>query len=66
MPGRYAKKELSSGFVGSIDTYAYRMPIAPPVGIESQDDMDETVSDNGERQSATTGEVTSVAASDPN
>lgn len=29
MPGRYAKNEISGGFVGSIDVYAYRMPIAP-------------------------------------
>ena len=29
MPGRYAKNEISDGFVGSIDLYAYRMPIAP-------------------------------------
>ena len=26
MPGRYAKSELSSGFLGSIDSYAYRSP----------------------------------------
>jgi len=30
MPGRYAKNEISGGYLGSIDTYAYRMPIAPP------------------------------------
>ena len=29
MPGRYAKSETSEGFLGSIDIYAYRMPIAP-------------------------------------
>ena len=29
MPGRYAKAELSSGFIGSIDFYAYRMPVVP-------------------------------------
>jgi hypothetical protein len=29
MPGRYAKAEISSGFVGSIDEYAYRSPMAP-------------------------------------
>ena len=29
MPGRYAKFEISSGFVGSIDHYAYRSPGAP-------------------------------------
>ena len=40
MPGRYAKYEISHGFVGSIDGYAYRMPVAPPPGIEGQDDAD--------------------------
>ena len=35
MPGRYAKNEISGGFLGSIDTYAYRMPIAPQPGIEA-------------------------------
>jgi hypothetical protein len=30
MPGRYAKNEISGGYLGSIDSYAYRMPIAPP------------------------------------
>ncbi len=29
MPARYAKSEISSGYVGEIDVYAYRMPIAP-------------------------------------
>jgi len=30
MPARYAKAEISSGFLGSIDRYAYRSPSAPP------------------------------------
>ncbi|HNP34241.1 MAG TPA: tetratricopeptide repeat protein [Woeseiaceae bacterium] len=34
MPGRYAKSEISEGYVGSIDSYAYRMPGAPPIGVE--------------------------------
>jgi tetratricopeptide (TPR) repeat protein len=29
MPGRYAKSEISTGFVGSVDVYAYRSPGAP-------------------------------------
>jgi cellulose synthase operon protein C len=28
MPERYAKAEMSSGFVGTIDSYAYRLPIS--------------------------------------
>lgn len=33
MPGRYAKDELSAGYVGSIDTYAYRMPVVPTLDV---------------------------------
>jgi hypothetical protein len=40
MPGRYAKNEISTGFMGSIDTYAYRMPIAPSIGVEEADGLD--------------------------
>ncbi|MDH3362365.1 MAG: tetratricopeptide repeat protein [Gammaproteobacteria bacterium] len=38
MPGRYAKNEISGGFLGSIDTYAYRMPIAVPPGVDAPPD----------------------------
>lgn len=31
MPARYARNEISSGYLASIDIYAYRMPIAPAV-----------------------------------
>jgi tetratricopeptide (TPR) repeat protein len=39
VPGRYAKNELSGGFLGSIDSYAYRspastMPAPAPAGVE--------------------------------
>jgi outer membrane protein assembly factor BamD (BamD/ComL family) len=34
-PGRYAKAEISSGFLGSIDRYVYRMPERPIAPIES-------------------------------
>jgi hypothetical protein len=29
MPGRYAKSEMSSGFIGAIDRYVYRSPLSP-------------------------------------
>jgi hypothetical protein len=29
VPGRYAKKEVSSGFLDSIDSYVYRNPVQP-------------------------------------
>ncbi|MDJ0748643.1 MAG: tetratricopeptide repeat protein [Woeseiaceae bacterium] len=34
MPGRYAKNETSEGFVGTVEVYAYRMPIAPEFPTE--------------------------------
>jgi outer membrane protein assembly factor BamD (BamD/ComL family) len=44
MPGRFARNEISGGFLDSIDTYAYRMPIAPPPGLvfdqESESDTE--------------------------
>ena len=46
MPGRYAKNESSEGFVGAVEVYAYRMPIAPPDPVESEDGAD--VSESGE------------------
>ena len=36
MPGRYAKNEINGGYLGSIDMYAYRMPIAPPVDFDGE------------------------------
>jgi TolA-binding protein len=47
MPGRYAKNEISGGFLGSIDGYAYRMPIAPEIGIDDEnvDPSDTQLSD---------------------
>jgi cellulose synthase operon protein C len=41
MPARYAKGELSSGFLGSIESYAYSTPVptpqpAPPAGAGEQ------------------------------
>ncbi|MGH8316061.1 MAG: tetratricopeptide repeat protein, partial [Steroidobacterales bacterium] len=34
-PGRYAKSEISSGFLGSIDRYVYRPPERPGVPVDS-------------------------------
>jgi tetratricopeptide (TPR) repeat protein len=36
MPGRYAKDETSEGFVGTVEIYAYRMPIAPAIPTEGE------------------------------
>jgi tetratricopeptide (TPR) repeat protein len=40
-PGRYAKPESSSGFIESIDTYAYQPPRAPEAVDEWRDATDE-------------------------
>ena len=40
MPGRYAKHELSSGFVGTIDQYAYQSPLVPePEPVEATQEL---------------------------
>lgn len=40
-PGRYAKTEISSGFLSSIDFYAYQSPANPPSdGVADSDDSD--------------------------
>ena len=57
MPGRYAKNEISGGYLGSIDRYAYRMPIAPPVGIEPGDGIDDLESGEDADVPAATAQV---------
>ena len=41
MPGRYAKREVSSGFLPAIDVYAYRAPSAD-VGVRAAQAAPET------------------------
>jgi outer membrane protein assembly factor BamD (BamD/ComL family) len=36
MPGRYAKNEISGGYIASIDYFAYRMPNAPELVVEGE------------------------------
>ena len=53
MPGRYAKDETSEGYLGAIEVYAYRMPIAPPVSVDGEGDVEVSESepdDSGERR----------------
>ena len=44
MPGRYAKNESSEGFLGSIDVFAYRMPVAPEINSEAESIAEENES----------------------
>jgi len=43
MPGRYAKNEINGGYIGSIDMFAYRMPIAPPADFDGEQTAQVTV-----------------------
>jgi tetratricopeptide (TPR) repeat protein len=57
MPGRYARNEISSGFQESIDTYAYRMPIAPPPGVDPLSPVEDGDSGDDERAAEVAAKV---------
>ena len=59
MPGRYAKDETSEGYVGAIELYAYRMPVAPPDPIETGEGVD--VSQTGDESDSDRRVVVSSA-----
>ncbi|MEJ2298825.1 MAG: tetratricopeptide repeat protein [Woeseiaceae bacterium] len=48
MPGRYAKDETSEGYVGAMEMYAYRMPVAPPDPVEPTDGIDVSQTEDGD------------------
>ena len=62
MPGRYAKNEISSGFLGSIDMYAYRMPIAPVIGIDGEAGVADPESGDSAQSPAATALAPDAAA----
>jgi len=64
MPGRYAKNEISGGFVASIDIYAYRMPIAPEIGIDEQNDAEIPESAEAAKAPAVGVQVSNTSSSD--
>jgi hypothetical protein len=45
MPGRYAKNEISTGFLASIDTYMYRVPSAAAAAAEPAVESDPEISE---------------------
>ncbi|MCH9005735.1 MAG: outer membrane protein assembly factor BamD [Proteobacteria bacterium] len=61
MPGRYAKNESSEGFLGSIDVFAYRMPVATEIDAEgegvAETDESRPAKDDATRASALAGLV---------
>jgi hypothetical protein len=59
MPGRYAKSEISGGFLGSIDSYAYRMPNAPPLGPDGEEIVSESADSERTDSSAATVQAAS-------
>jgi len=50
MPGRYAKAEISSGFLGSIDQYAYRTPAARDAALSATETGAATATPGGPTQ----------------
>jgi len=65
MPGRYAKNEISGGFVGSIDTYAYRKPNAPDIGIDGQDNAEAQGAAESAAALGTTAQVVQQPGQEP-
>jgi hypothetical protein len=63
MPGRYAKNESSEGFLGSIDVFAYRMPIAPKIDVLAEGiveaDPSQPANDDASETTTLTGLVSS-------
>ena len=51
MPGRYAKDETSEGFLGAVELYAYRMPIAPAIPTSVKDGFDTSISETNDDES---------------
>jgi len=65
MPGRYAKNEISGGHVGTLNVFAYRMPNAPPLGVEGPLDAS-LQEESGETGAAEPSSVPSAMATEPN
>ncbi len=65
MPGRYAKSEISGGFVGSIDTYAYRKPNAPDIGIDGQENAEAQGTGESAAALGTTAQVVQRNSQEP-
>lgn len=57
MPGRYAKNEISGGFLSSIDSYAYRMPNAPDIVPDGQEVADQNGDGTATRKPSATAQV---------
>ena len=57
MPARYAKAEMSSGFLGSIDRYAYRAPAAPDTSVGAPEANKATTIDGSQPDIASAGSV---------
>jgi hypothetical protein len=52
VPGRYAKNEMSSGFIGAIDHYVYQSPLAQ-AAIQAASNTSTTPSNGGTTPSNT-------------
>jgi hypothetical protein len=63
MPGRYAKNESSEGFLGSIDVFAYRMPIAPKIDVLAEGIVEADPSQPADDDVAETTTLTGLVSS---
>jgi hypothetical protein len=71
MPARYAKGEISSGFMGSIHRYAYstpasQLPPAPATGSGAAAPPDPSAPAEPPAESPPTAPVTTSSVDDPN
>jgi hypothetical protein len=62
MPGRYAKPEMSIGFLTDIETYAYRSPLSPAATPATGNAVTTTGANN---TPSTTGNVNTTGKTDP-
>jgi len=65
MPGRYAKREISSGFLTALDSYVYRSPVSQVSGPKSGNG-DTTAGEPGQTGQAAPVAVNEGGAKDAN
>ncbi len=65
VPGKYAKNEISGGFLGSIDSYAYRMPGLPELDLEAESEGEKPGLSEAAAGLQGTAQVTDARAAEP-
>ncbi|NHA14236.1 tetratricopeptide repeat protein [Thioalkalivibrio sp. XN279] len=65
MPGRYAKFELSTGFLASLDVYSYRSPAAPPPDAVAEPGAPPPAAPQAPEETGETGETGATGETSP-